>query len=196
MKAKIGLVFFTVLYCCSMAFAVNGTGYYNLMTVVETQGGFGFPAMTSSKTIMVLSQGALACSSSEWSLTFKGTNYVSNGTEIGYYNNYGWPVMQSTFTKKGRCVASVEDTPANLATLLENSWVKSPEMKGVTLELGSDIDLGEFDSSTKAGSCEVNHFPLSMMDNTSFNGNHFTISHLCYAAPAMDKAAGNVLLFP
>ena len=190
MKAKIGLVFFTVLYCCSMAFAVNGTGYYNLMTVVETQGGFGFPAMTSSKTIMVLSQGALACSSSEWSLTFKGTNYVSNGTEIGYYNNYGWPVMQSTFTKKGRCVASVEDTPANLATLLENSWVKSPEMKGVTLELGSDIDLGEFDSSTKAGSCEVNHFPLSMMDNTSFNGNHFTISHLCYAATAMDKPVG------
>ena len=39
MKAKISLVLFTVLYYCSMAFAVNGSGFYNL-TYQHSGGGF------------------------------------------------------------------------------------------------------------------------------------------------------------
>jgi len=87
------------------------------------------------------------------------------------------------FSNEGECIASVEDTPANLATMLEQKWINGgTSMRKVPLELWSDIDLKEFAANTGVGKCAVNHVPLPMMDSTSFNGNGFTISHLCYAA--------------
>ena len=198
MKAKIGLCLFAVLLCSSMAFAVNGTGYYNLITIVKTETtsgyGFGMPT-TNTSTTMVLSQGAVACSSSDWKLSFNGTDYVGNGSgKIGYYsNNWGWGYGMwggSTFTAVGDCKASVKDTPANLAEMLQSSWIEDENMHKVPLELGSDIDLGEFSSDTKKETCDANHTALPMMDSTSFNGNHFTVSHLCYAASAMKGPFG------
>ena len=183
MKAKIGLFLFTMLAWTGMGFAAPGfpvtetpKSYYNL-TTVYTQQGF------NRITTLVLSQGATPCSSSEWSLSYKGANYVANGSgDIGSYSGGGFFGMGQQFTTKGKCLAAFDDTPANLAEKLETLWVKNAELHKVALELGSDIDLKEFAANTKVGECSVNHVPLPMMDSTSFNGNGFTISHMCYAA--------------
>ncbi|MBO7513474.1 MAG: InlB B-repeat-containing protein, partial [Fibrobacter sp.] len=183
MKAKIGLFLFTMLAMAGMGFAAPGfpvtetpKSYYNL-TTVYTQQGF------NRITTLVLSQGATPCSSSEWSLSYKGANYVANGSgDIGSYSGGGFFGMGQQFTTKGKCLAAFDDTPANLAEKLETLWVKNAELHKVALELGSDIDLKEFAANTKVGECSVNHVPLPMMDSTSFNGNGFTISHMCYAA--------------
>ena len=90
----------------------------------------------------------------------------------------------------GNCVASVAATPANLAKMLETYWVKSPTYKGATLELGSNIDLGEYSATTEEGKCDVNHVPFPVMDSTSFNGNNKTISNLCYVASEMKGPVG------
>ncbi|WP_298772595.1 hypothetical protein, partial [uncultured Fibrobacter sp.] len=73
MKAKLGLCLFAVLLLSSMAFAVNGSGYYNLITVVQG-GGFN-----QSSTTMVLSQSNVPCSDTAWKLTFNNVDYTSNG---------------------------------------------------------------------------------------------------------------------
>ena len=140
MKAKVSLLFFTVLSCFSMAFAVNGTGYYNL--VKKT--GFG-------STTLVLKQAKTSCTSI-WAVTYGET-----------------------------CVASVEDTPANLASMLKTKWVDNADVKGISLELGSDIDLGEFSATTEVGKCDVNHVPLPLQSSNMIDGKGFTVSHLCYA---------------
>ena len=140
MKAKVSLLFFTVLSCFSMAFAVNGTGYYNL--VKKT----GFRSTT-----LVLKQAKTPCTSI-WAVTYGET-----------------------------CVASVEDTPANLASMLKTKWVDNADVKGISLELGSDIDLGEFSATTEVGKCDVNHVPLPLQSSNMIDGKGFTVSHLCYA---------------
>ncbi len=185
MKAKLGLCLFAVLLFSGMAFAVNGTGYYNLITIVQN-GGFN-----QSSTTMVLSQGDVACSDASWKLSYNNVNYTSNGKgDIGY--NSGWNIGMwgggmTTFMSSGKCVASVKDSIQNLSKMLQKSWIDGKDMKGVPMELGSDIDLGEFSSTTKAGACDVNHEPLPMMDSTSFDGNGFTVRHLCYVASTMTK---------
>lgn len=185
MKAKLGLCLFAVLLLSSMAFAVNGSGYYNLITVVQS-GGFN-----QSSTTMVLSQSNVPCSDTAWKLTFNNVDYTSNGKgDVGYTSGWNigmWGGGMTSFTPSGKCVSSVEDTPKKLHELLKKSWVDNKEMKGVPLELGSDIDLGEFSAETEPGSCDVNHEPLPMMDSTSFSGNGFTVKHLCYAASSMTK---------
>ena len=140
MKAKVSLLFFTVLSCFSMAFAVNGTGYYNLVK----KAGFG-------STTLVLKQAKTSCTSI-WAVTYGET-----------------------------CVASVEDTPANLASMLKTKWVDNADVKGISLELGSDIDLGEFSATTEVGKCDVNHVPLPLQSSNMIDGKGFTVSHLCYA---------------
>lgn len=196
MKTKVCLALFTMLAWGGMAFAAN---YYNLMTVVKTETtgsyGFGMTPTTTTSTTLVLSQGSKPCSSTEWNLTYDGASYTSDGKgNVGYYssNTWGWGAWPgygwNTFTDMGDCIASVEDTPANLSKMLQEKWIDNKDMKGVHLELGSDIDLGEFSSETAVGTCDVNHVPLTMMSNTSFNGNHFTIKHLCYTATVTSKA--------
>lgn len=193
MKAKIGLFLFTMLVWSGMGFAAPGdatpASYYNLFTYVE-----GF------KTIVVLSQGSKPCSSSEWSLTYNDKEYKADGSgNVGYYETtysmgmgFGFSipgqVPVNSFKAVGECLASVEDTPANLATMLEDSWVSDVGKKGVALELWSNIDLKEFASDTEVGKCKVNHVPLPMMEDTDFIGNGFTIRHLCYAATVSDKS--------
>jgi len=191
MKTKIGLFLFTVLAWVGMGFAAPGDevaapkSYYNLMTVIS---GFG------NSTTLVLSQGSKPCSDPEWKLAFNGTEFASDGkNNVGYYSTWGgiglgpWP-STSTFTDVGDCIASVEDTPDSLAQMLEKNWIKADKMKKVPLELGSDIDLGEFAGENDEGPCSVNHVPLPMMDSTSFNGNNFTVKHLCYAATVTGKS--------
>ena len=199
MKTKIGLFLFTMLAWAGMGFAAPGASaetpksYYNLTTHVVQAGmwgyGMGGYGMGNGSTTLVLSQGSKACSSPDWSLTYNGIKYTSqtmNGkTSVGYYQAMG--PMYSSFKEDGECLASVEDTPANLAALLEDNWINGDTtMKKVPLELWSNIDLKEFAANTKVGECEVNHVPLPMMENTEFNGNGFTISHLCYAATVTD----------
>ena len=139
MKAKIGVFMFTVAAWAGMAFAVNGTGYYNLVQKMNMWG-------SSSTMSLVLSQSATPCT-----------------------------------PRVGNCVASVKDTPANLAQMLNDSWVTSVVMSSWPLELGSDIDLGEFSSETEVGKCDVNHVPLPLMSDTDIDGKGFKVSHLCYA---------------
>lgn len=191
MKTKIGLFLFTMLAWAGMGFAAptgpaeTPKSYYNLITIQT----MGMTPMMTGTTTLVLSQGAAKCSNAtDWKLNFKGTTYSSNGTSIGYYSTTPspWGGMTTSFTSAGQCVASVEDTPANLATMIKEKWINGLNMNGVALELGSNIDLKEFGAKTKVGECEVNHVPLPMMENTKFNGNGFTISHLCYAATVTD----------
>ena len=194
MKTKIGLFLFTILVMTSMGFAAPGAvadtpkSYYNLITHVVQSGGWGY-GMGGGTTTLVLSQGPVPCTSSDWSLSYNGTEYKRNGAYIGHYYTTGptFPGMPgggvTMFSNEGECIASVEDTPANLATMLEQKWINGgASMRKVPLELWSDIDLKEFAANTGVGKCAVNHVPLPMMDSTSFNGNGFTISHLCYAA--------------
>lgn len=194
MKAKIGLFLFAMLAWTGMGFAAPGAvadtpkSYYNLITHVVQSGGWGY-GMGGGTTTLVLSQGPVPCTSTDWSLSYNGTEYKSNGKNIGHYYTSGptFPGMPgggvTMFSNEGECIASVEDTPANLATMLEQKWINGgASMRKVPLELWSDIDLKEFAANTGVGKCAVNHVPLPMMDSTSFNGNGFTISHLCYAA--------------
>ena len=139
MKTKIGVFVFSMFVWAGMAFAVNGSGYYNL---VQKKNMWG----SSSTMSLVLSQSATPCT-----------------------------------PRVGNCVASVKDTPANLAQMLNDSWVTSVVMSRRPLELGSDIDLGEFSSETEVGKCYVNHVPLPLMSDTDIDGKGFKVSHLCYA---------------
>ena len=184
MKAKIGLFLFTMLAWASMGFAAPGDkvatpeSYYNLVKINNF-----------ASSILALSQGAKPCSDPEWKLSFNGREYTSDGkNNVGYYSTWTGPVVgpwasTSTFTDIGDCIASVDDAdPANLAEALEKNWIKVENMRKVPLELWSDLDLHEFAGDDDEGLCSKNHVPLTMMDSTSFNGNHFTVKHLCYAA--------------
>lgn len=82
------------------------------------------------------------------------------------------------------CIASVKDTPANLAKLLKDNWKESTGFWNSTLILGSDIDLGEFGATTKVGSCDVNHVPLFHPYMGSIDGNGKTIRNLCFSGMA------------
>lgn len=174
MKAKIGLGLLAVLLWSGMAFAVGGKGYYNLVSIT-TESAF------SSATTMVLSQGELPCTSADWNLEYNGYSYSGNGLgAVGLYTSRFPFGLFSSFTKAGDCLASVEDTPQLLHDILDSVWIAADE--GLPLALASDLDLGEFTDTTKAGTCLTNHVPLPMKKDTEFNGNGFTVRHLCYAA--------------
>lgn len=170
MKAKNSLLLFAVLMISSMAFAVNGSGYYNLNTIVTyAYGG------VSSETL-VLSQGDAPCTSSLWSLTYNMMRFAGNGrgdivSGFGYYS-----------TVAGKCLGSVSDTPQNLHDLLQEQWVDNATYSDVALNLGSDIDLGEYSSTTVKGSCDENHVPLPAISGTSVLGGGFSVSHLCFVS--------------
>ena len=90
MKAKIGLFLFTMLVMTGMGFAAPGAAaetpksYYNLITHVVQSGAWGY-GMGGGTTTLVLSQGPVPCTSTDWSLSYNGTEYKSNGKNIGYY---------------------------------------------------------------------------------------------------------------
>ena len=194
MKAKISLFLLTMLMGVGMAFAVGGKAFYNLVSITQTEyvqnpsqwGVFSTPVTTVEKhTTFVLTQDGEKCSSATWSLKYDGVDYVSNSFNAGYY---GMGMFNKT--KIDACVASVADTPENLYEILKDYWAENEDNKGITLALGSDIDLGEFSSATEVGKCDVNHIPLPMPEKNAFNGNHFTIRHLCYNSATMDKPVG------
>lgn len=141
-----------VLASCSMAFAVNGSQFYNL-AVKSTSSGVG-PAAQVTRTLY-LYQDAAACT-------------------VG--RAYG----------EGNCVASVKDTPANLADMLQKNWVDHKDYKAADLMLRSDIDLGEMSATTPTGSCDVNHKPLPFSSGVKMyasNGNTtYSIKNLCYVS--------------
>lgn len=149
-----------VLISCSMAFAVNGTQYYNLAGKI-TSSGTG-PAATQSKSVY-LYQAAMACT-------------------VG--QTYG----------EGTCLASVKDTPANLADMLKKNWVDKKDYKTADFFLRSDIDLGELSTT---GECVVNHVPLPTPKGVkmyfSSSTNRYTFKNLCYSSS--DPMTGPVGLF-
>ena len=184
MKAKISLIMLAVLLWSSMAFAVNGTGYYNLVSI--TTGVVG-PA---SKTFLTLSQGDYPCTNVNWELKY-GENTYSFSKSSLLVNGKTANVGSSRTT--GSCVAGVKDTPANLKSLIDQHWVGGTQ--GMPLQLWSDIDLGEYKNTTDTAACEVNHVPLPVLQDADFIGNGFTVSHLCYvtkvtADAVMDKPVG------
>ena len=163
MKAKIGLFLFTMLAFTGMGFAAPGdevaaTSYFNLKSQV-TGAMFG----SSGTTTLILSQEAKDCT--------PATGPVM-GPSWGY--------------STGGCVASVAATPENLAKMLETNWVKSTTLKGVTLELGTNIDLAEYSATTEEGKCDVNHVPFPTIDSTMFDGKGKSIKNLCYVAAAKE----------
>lgn len=87
------------------------------------------------------------------------------------------------------CIASVRDTPADLAQLLKDNWAEPNGIWNSVLVLGSDIDLGEFDATTKTGSCTVNHIPLFHPYMGSIDGKGYTIRNLCFSGTA-DRPMG------
>ena len=176
MKAKIGLFLFTMLTWVGMGFAGPADGpaagpgaeaktpvtYFNL-TASQSTVMWGSPATT----ILTLRQENKKCTPVASMMPAMGAGMMWNG-----------------------CIASVEAAPDSLAKMLETNWVKSPNFKGVTLELGSNIDLAEYSSTTEEGKCDVNHVPFPAVDSTSFNGNNFTISNLCYVVSEMKGPVG------
>ena len=187
MKAKISLIMLAVLLWSSMAFAVNGTGYYNLLSIT-TGASFGFAAQSS--TILALSQGDEPCSSARWKLVYNKTTYSFDKTKNLLLDGR---VSVGPAATSGSCVASVSDEPDNLYNLINRYWVKGTD--GMALQLWSDLDLGEYDDATDADACKANHVPLPVLLDAEFNGNGFTVSHLCYVTAvatdtAMDKPIG------
>lgn len=153
-----------VLISCSMAFAVNGTQYYNLAvkSSTTTTGPAAGPAATQTKTLY-LYQAAMACTVNQ---------------------AYG----------EGTCVASVKDTPQNLADMLKKNWVDKKEYKTADLFLRSDIDLGELSTT---GECVVNHVPLPTPKGIKMYFSNstvrYTFKNLCYSSS--DPMTGPVGLF-
>ena len=162
MKTKIGLFLFTMLVWTGMGFAApEGPGE----TPSETPKSYynltrGVSNPPMAATTLVLSQSTASCTGS---------------------GPMAWGM--------GNCIASVEATPENLAEMLDTWWGKLSIYKGATLELGSDIDLGEFASETKVGTCVTNHVPI-IADSAMFDGKGYTIRHLCYAATSMTGPVG------
>ncbi|MBR4399041.1 MAG: InlB B-repeat-containing protein [Fibrobacter sp.] len=163
MKAKIGLFLFTMLAFAGMGFALPGdetaTSYFNLKSQV-TGATFG----SAGSTTLILSQETKNC-----------VPVATTGPSMGW-----------GYTNAGGCVASVAATPENLAKMLETNWVKSDKYKGVTLELGTNIDLAEYSASTDEGKCDVNHVPLPTIDSTMIDGKGKSIKNLCYVASAKE----------
>lgn len=142
-----------VLASCSMAFAVNGSQFYNL-AVKSTTSGVG-PAVQTTRTLY-LYQAATACTAGQV---------------------YG----------EGNCVASVKDTPQELANLLQKNWIDKKDYNNADLFLRSDIDLGEMSASTPAGKCDVNHVALPSPKGVKIyasNGSatRYTVKNLCYVS--------------
>ena len=170
MKAKIGLFLFTMLAFSGMGFAgpaedAAATSYFNLKSQVS---GVGITASTT----LILSQEAKNC-----------TPVATTGPGAMMP---GWGGV----TTSG-CVASVAATPANLAKMLETYWTsKTSIYKGVTLELGTNIDLGEYSATTEDGKCDVNHVPFPAIDSTMVNGKGKSIKNLCYVASDAKEPVG------
>ena len=188
MKAKISLIMLAVLLWSSMAFAVNGTGYYNLLSITT---GASFGLVAQSSTILALSQGDEPCSSAKWKLVYNKTTYSFDKTKNLLLD--GKIVSVGPAATSGSCVASVSDEPDNLYNLIDRYWVGGTQ--GMPLQLWSDIDLGEYKNTTDTAACEVNHVPLPVLQDADFIGNGFTVSHLCYvtkvtADAVMDKPVG------
>ncbi len=142
-----------VLFSCSMAFAVNGSQFYNL-AVKSTTSGVG-PAAQTTRTLY-LYQATTACTAGQV---------------------YG----------EGNCVASVKDTPQELANLLQKNWIDKKDYNNADLFLRSDIDLGEMSARTPAGKCDVNHVALPSPKSVKIyasNGSatRYTVKNLCYVS--------------
>ena len=162
MKAKIGLFLFTMLVGAGMGFAAPA----GPAAEEAASSYFNLKAQSMGmNTTLLLSQEATKC--------------VSNAMP-----GMGGGMWGAT------CVAGVAATPENLAKMLETNWLKSPTYKGVTLQLSTNIDLGEFSSTTKEGECDVNHVPFPVTDSTMFDGNNKTISNLCFVASEMKGPVG------
>lgn len=107
-------------------------------------------------------------------------SYTLSQETYGCSPSYGY----GGFGYGNNCIASVKDTPANLAKLLKDNWKESTGFWNSTLVLGSDIDLGEFGASTKVGTCDVNHVPLFHPYMGSIDGKGYTIRNLCFSGMA------------
>lgn len=164
MKAKIGLFLFTMLAMAGMGFAAPGDEVTatSYFNLKSQVNGYGMNATT----ILVLSQEAKDCKP-----------VVTPGMGM-----WGAPT--------NGCVASVTATPENLAQMLETNWIKSVTYKGVTLELATNIDLGEYSATTEEGKCDVNHVPFPAIDSTMLNGNGKYIKNLCYVASDAKEPVG------
>jgi hypothetical protein len=164
MKAKIGLFLFAMLAWTGMGFAAPGdeVAATSYFNLKSQVNGYGMNATT----ILVLSQEAKDC---------KPVAMPGMGMWGGPTNG---------------CVASVTATPENLAKMLETNWIKSVTYKGVTLELATNIDLGEYSATTEEGKCDVNHVPFPAIDSTMLNGNGKYIKNLCYVVSDAKEPVG------
>ena len=164
MKAKIGLFLFAMLAWTGMGFAAPGdeVAATSYFNLKSQVNGFGMNATT----ILVLSQEAKDC------------------------KPVAMPGMGMWGTPTNGCVASVTATPENLAKMLETNWIKSVTYKGVTLELATNIDLGEYSATTEEGKCDVNHVPFPAIDSTMLNGNGKYIKNLCYVVSDAKEPVG------
>lgn len=143
-----------MLLSCGMAFAANGTAYYNLAEskITSLAGPGGTAKVTGYQ--LYLHQDKTGCEL----------------TKV-----YG----------EGTCIGSVKDTPQNLYNLLQSKWVEHKVNAGESkpsLTFSTDIDLGEFTTKTAAGSCDVNHVALPVLDGVSIDGNGKAVRNLCFVS--------------
>ncbi|PWJ64074.1 MULTISPECIES: T9SS type A sorting domain-containing protein [unclassified Fibrobacter] len=173
MKLRLSTIGASLLLLAGAASAVNGSGYYNLISV----GGYGYGYAT-----YYLTQDAYACTDVKGSFSVNGVTYSAYSNAYGTYLASGVGPVATT----AHCVASFKDTPENLNTLLTKNWI-DPTSMVTDLNLGSDLDLAGFD---EAGTCVNPHKPLPAVDSKGIQGNGYTIKNLCYETEKMTGSVG------
>lgn len=170
MKLRLSTIGATLLLLAGVASAVNGTGYYNLVTI---------------GTISYLTQNDVPCSNAGngKTITVNKQNYTVTSAMPGPGGtatvSYGTGMWATT----GSCTASFRDTPENLYKIL----AEQVSSHG-SFYLGTDLDLGGVTEETPEGECAVQHKPLPKV--AGFNGNGFSIKNLCYVSETMDAPVG------
>ena len=157
------------------------------VTLPAFAGGFySLFSLNSSPGNLYLSQDAKAgCNDPAWQIEVNMASYT--GGPHGISGNGGF--FQAS---GGQCLGVADDgDPQALYDLVQEHWGNAEK----NLMLASDIDLHEFDETTPAGTCLMNHVPLDFSTaHVIFDGNGFWVKNLCYvhdvASGAMTQPAG------
>ncbi|SHL25934.1 InlB B-repeat-containing protein [Fibrobacter sp. UWEL] len=181
MKLRLSTIGASLLLLAGAASAVNGSGYYNLISV----GG-----------VYYLTQDANSCNVASQKVSVLGETlttyaYTNPYPNTGYGVGYTMGVTNGKTgaeLKSGWCTASAKDTPKNLYSLLKTSWIDAQGVWSITdLNLGSNLDLAGFDED---GKCVNPHKPLPTVVDKGIKGNGYTIKNLCYETDKMTGAVG------
>ncbi|MCQ2054819.1 MAG: T9SS type A sorting domain-containing protein [Fibrobacter sp.] len=155
----------------------------------------------SIPNFMVASAVALVMASTVFGAWNTNMSYLKYEITCEFYNcaytisqsSSGCPASTSMFPM-GNCTSTEKLTTAQevndeFAYIISTIVDANPQ--GVSIRLGSDIDLGGFGDNTAEGECDAQAVPLKLNVNTLFDGGSdkgFKVRNFCYSADIKEGA--------